>query len=100
MESPQSPHSSSLWVFALSLFESYLLSSSAPISHLGTKLFFYGFSVFGLRVISQKNAFVECLVIENIAEDRILALQEQKVGLVYRVCILIYCKNLCPEEPC
>ena len=48
----------------------------------------------------QKNAFVERLVIENIAEDRILALQEQKVGLVYRVCILIYCKNLCPEEPC
>ena len=53
MESAQSPHSSSFWVFALSLSESYSeLSPPAPISHLGTKLFVYGFSVFGLRVIS------------------------------------------------
>ena len=28
MESPQSPHSSSLWVFALSAVESYVLSLS------------------------------------------------------------------------
>ena len=34
----QSPHSSSLWVFALSLRVLSELSSSAPISHLGTTL--------------------------------------------------------------
>ena len=39
MKSPQSPHSSSLWVFALSLRVLSELSSSAPISHLGTTLF-------------------------------------------------------------
>ena len=39
MKSPQSPHSSSLWVFALSLRVLFELSPSAPISHLGTTLF-------------------------------------------------------------
>ena len=52
------------------------------------------------RLGQQKNVFVECLVIENIAEDRILALQERKVGLVYHVCISIYYINSCPEESC
>ena len=52
MESPQSPHSSSLWVFALSHSSPVRTLPPAPISHLGTKLFFYGFSVVGLRVIS------------------------------------------------
>ena len=52
MESPQSPHSSSLWVFALSAVESYVLSPPVPISHLGTKLFSTVLLLFGLRVIS------------------------------------------------
>ena len=52
MKSPQSPHSSSLWVFALSLRVLSELSPTAAISHLATKLSFYGFSVVGLRVIS------------------------------------------------
>ena len=52
MESPPSPHSSSLWVFALSYFESYHPLSSAAISHLATKLLLYSFSVVDLRVIS------------------------------------------------
>ena len=39
MKSPQSPHSSSLWVFALSLRVLSELSPPAPISHLGTMLF-------------------------------------------------------------
>ena len=42
MESPQSPHSSSLWVFALSAVESYRPLHPVPISHLGTKLLLYG----------------------------------------------------------
>ena len=41
MESPQGPHSSSFWVFALSI-KSYILSPPVPISCLGTKLLFYG----------------------------------------------------------
>ena len=41
MESPQSPHLSSLWVFALSAIESYCPLPPVPISHLGTKLFSY-----------------------------------------------------------
>ena len=53
MESPQSSHSSSLWVFALSLRVLSELSPSVPISHLGTKLLIYGFSVVDLRVISR-----------------------------------------------
>ena len=52
MKSPQSPHSSSLWVFALSLRVLSELSPSAAISHLATKLSLYSFSVVGLRVIS------------------------------------------------
>ena len=52
MKSPQSPHSSSLWVFALSLRVLSELPPSAAINHLATKLSFYGFSVVGLRVIS------------------------------------------------
>ena len=52
MESPQRPHSSSLWVFSLSLRVLPELSPPAPISHLGTKLLIHGFSVFDLRVIS------------------------------------------------
>ena len=42
------------------------------------------------RLGQQRNVFVERLVIENTVEDRILALQERKVGLVYRVCISVY----------
>ena len=57
MKSPQSPHSSSLWVFALSLRVLSELSPPAPISHLGTKLLVYGFSVFDLRVISVATLF-------------------------------------------
>ena len=38
MKSPQSPHSSSLWVFALSLRVLSELSPPAPISHLATTL--------------------------------------------------------------
>ena len=38
MESPQSPHSSSFWVFALSHIEFYCPLLPIPISHLGTKL--------------------------------------------------------------
>ena len=39
MKPPQSPHSSSLWVFALSLRVLFRTLPPAPISHLGTKLF-------------------------------------------------------------
>ena len=42
MKSPQSPHSSSLWVFALSAVESYRPLHPVPISQLGTKLLLYG----------------------------------------------------------
>ena len=52
MESPQSPHSSSLWVFALSTVESYRPLPPVPISHLGTKLLSTVLLLFGLRVIS------------------------------------------------
>ena len=52
MESSQSPHSSSLWVFALSAVESYRPPPSVPISHLGTKLSSTVLLLFGLRVIS------------------------------------------------
>ena len=52
MESPQSPHSSSLWVFALSAIESYRPLHPVPISHLGTKLYSTVLLLFGLRVIS------------------------------------------------
>ena len=52
MESPWSPHSSSLWVFALSAVEFYILSPPVPISHLGTKLLSMVLLLFGLRVIS------------------------------------------------
>ena len=48
--------SESSFEFSLSLcpksIESYCPPSSAAISHLATKLFFYGFSVVDLRVIS------------------------------------------------
>ena len=52
MESPQSSHSSSLWVFALSTVESYRPLHPVPISHLGTKLYSTVLLLFGLRVIS------------------------------------------------
>ena len=52
MKSPQSPHSSSLWVFALSHFKSYRPLSTSALKSLGYYTFFYGFSVVGLRVIS------------------------------------------------
>ena len=52
MESPQSPHSSSLWVFALSAIESCPPLHPVPISHLGTKLSSMVLLLFGLRVIS------------------------------------------------
>ena len=39
------------------------LSPPAPISHLGTKLFVYGFSVFDLRVISEVLGRVEGVVV-------------------------------------
>ena len=52
MESPQSPHSSSLWVFALSHFESYRPLPTSALKSLGYYAFFYSFSVVGLRVIS------------------------------------------------
>ena len=48
----QSPHSSSLWVFALSAVESYRPLHPVPISHLGTKLLSMVLLLFGLRVIS------------------------------------------------
>ena len=61
MESPQSPHSSSLWVFALSLRVLFQTLLPAAISHLATKLYFYGFSVFDLRVISDGTMDWECI---------------------------------------
>ena len=48
----QSPHSSSLWVFALSAVESYRPLPPVPTSHLGTKLSSMVLLLFGLRVIS------------------------------------------------
>ena len=58
MESPQSPHSSSLWVFALSAVESYRPLPPVPISRLGTKLFSTVLLLFGLRVISPDHSAV------------------------------------------
>ena len=53
MESPQSPHSSSLWVFALSLRVLLLAPHSESISHLDAKLSSTVLLLVGLRVISQ-----------------------------------------------
>ena len=56
MKSPQSPHLSSLWVFALSLSSPISPLPSAPISHLGTTLLLYSFSIVDLRVISGRSS--------------------------------------------
>ena len=52
MKSPQSPHSSSLWVFALSLRVLLLAPHSESISHLDAKLSSTVLLLVGLRVIS------------------------------------------------
>ena len=66
MESPQSPHLSSLWVFALSAVESYILSPPVPISQLGTKLSSTVLLLFGLRVISPWEASEEfCALLQE-----------------------------------
>ena len=52
MKSPQSPHSSSLWVFALSLRVLFRTLPTSAHKSLGYYAPLYGFSVVGLRVIS------------------------------------------------
>ena len=76
MESPQSPHSSSLWVFALSAVESYRPLPPVPISRLGTKLSSTVLLLFGLRVISE----TEGLLDEVKETDKLLDATEIEAG--------------------